>query len=234
MVFSMDMDPKKDWKFIALIALIVCALTLWGTDSNNPHVLAYAVDTSLITITLYYTIEMDDILLEFSNLTGAALCKAIGLRLLVLVAVTVILAMIHGYRMITLLEHVLLLRGQIGVDNRLAKSEPVQQASSSTTSNSSKSSKAISSAPKASVAKKMVHIVEPDDDETESDWDDKDGEEEEDEEAVPSDAHQSAKSLNSQFLERPSSRISGSTANSASLTSKPSPATDGVPTKSSK
>lgn len=244
LVFTIQTDSNKDWKFIALLALIVSAFTLWGTDSKNPHVLAYAVDTAFITITLYYTIELDDIIDEFSDLSGSALFKAIGLRLLVLLAAIIIIAMIAGYQMTVQLEHVLLLRGQITSNNNEysrprpdasqnpPKSKSISDTSDTSKSIQSKSNKSRSDPPKSS--RKVVQNVHPGDDETEGDWDDEEeGEEEDDEQPSPSDVHQSAKSFSSQFLERPSSRISGSTANS-SVTSKPSPTTNsGVPTKSS-
>lgn len=248
LIFTIEADPNKNWKFIALLALIVSAFTLWGTDSKNPNVLAYAVDTSFITITLYYTIEMDDIIFEFSDLTGSALLKAIGLRVLVLLASTIIIAMIVGYQMTVQLEHVLLLRGQItstdyenprprpaALPQTAPKSKPI-------TSDTSKSIPPKSSGSKSNTSKsspKVVRSYRSRDDESEGNLDDEEDDWDEDEEGQedgkpsPSDVHRSAKSYNSQFLERPSSRISGSTANS-SVTSKPSPTMNsGVPTKSS-
>lgn len=254
LVFTIEADPNKNWKFIALLALIVSAFTLWGTDSKNPNVLAYAVDTAYITITLYYTIELDDIIVEFSELSGSALFKAIGLRLLVLLASAIIIAMIAGYQMTVQLEHVLLLRGQI-TSNDYQNPRPLSAAPSnlpprpaessnpppakikSVNSNTPKVILSRSSQPKSETPKsnlKQMDNVQPGDDESESNWDDifdEDGEDEEN--PPPSDVQQSAKSFSSQFLERPSSRISGSTANS-SVASKPSPTTkSGVPTKSS-
>ena len=235
LVLTYDTDSRKDWKLIALLTLIVSALTLWGTDSNNPHVLAYAVATSLITVTLYYIIELDDILLEFA----LSPIKAIGLRIVVLVFSTLLLGMIHGHRMTVLHEHVWLLSGQITLDEEKSPvSNPTQESwkrhpPTPSASNGSKSSGSKSSGPKSN--SKTVRNDLPVEDESEGDWDD--GEEsdaeDEDEEAGPLSSHRvqsSAKSFSSQVLERPhpSSRISGSPDSS-----KPSPTTDGVPTKSS-
>lgn len=223
LVFTYDTDPRKDWKLIALLTLIVSALTLWGTDSNNPHVLAYAVATSLITITLYYTVELDDILLEFALNP----IKAIGLRIVVLVSSTLLLGMIHGYRMAVLHEHVWLLSGQITLDEEKSPvSNPTQESWKCHPPSSSASNGPNSSGPKAN-----SRTVRNDLDESEGDWDEES--DAEDEEAGLPSSHRvqsSAKSFSSQVLERPhpSSRISGSTDSS-----KPSPTTDGVPTKSS-
>lgn len=236
----MDTDPKKDWKFIALMALIVSVLTFWGTDSKSAHVLAFAAATALITVTLYYTIEMDDILIEFSELSGSAFLKALGLRVLVLLMVTAILATITGHRMVVLLEHVLMVSGQVSMTDAKASttpgspapggSQPFSVVNNSKTATKSGASK--SSGAKSKTSPVVMQNAQASDDGTEGDWDDE-------EETSPSDVHQSAKSFNSQFLERPSSRITGSTVNSSvgSVSSKPSPtriAMDGVPTKSSK
>lgn len=228
LVFTYDTDPRKDWKFIALLTLIVSALTLWGADSNNPHVLAYAVATSLITITLYYTIELDDILLEFA----LSPIKAIGLRIVVLLFSTLLLGMIHGHRMTVLHEHVWLLSGRTTLDEEKSPvSNPAQESwkrhpPTSSASNGSKSSGTKSNS-------KTVKNDLPMKDESEGDWDDGEESDAEDEEAGLPSSHRvqsSAKSFSSQVLERPhpSSRISGSTDSS-----KPSPTNDGVPTKSS-
>lgn len=223
LVFTYNTDPKKDWKLIALLTLIVSTLTLWGTDSNNLHLLAHAVATSLITITLYYTIELDDILLEFT----LSPIKAISLRIIVLVFSTLLLGMIHGHRMTVLHEHVWLLSGRVTVDEE--KSPMSNHIQESCERHPPTSSASNGPKPNSKTARNDL-LVE---DESEGDWDDGEESDAEDEEAgLPSSyrVQSSAKFSSSQVLERPrpSSWISGS-----NDSSKPSPTTDGVPTKSS-
>lgn len=226
LVFTNETDPRKDWKLIALLTLIVSALTLWGTDSNNPHVLAYAVATSLITITLYYTVELDDILLGFA----LSPIKTIGLRIVLLVFSTLLLGMIHGHRMTVLHEHVWLLSGQITLDEEKSPvSNPTQESWKRHPPSSSGSNGPNSSGPKAN-SKTVRNDLSVD--ESEGDWDGEESDAEDEETGLPSShrVQSSAKSFTSQVLERPhpSSRINGSTDSS-----RPSPTTGGVPTKSS-